>query len=66
VIWDFAGEPIDASLLDDVAAIDVAFLKRWLSRREIDAVRARIDEIGEAATFPDPPLDRRPYPWPPV
>jgi uncharacterized repeat protein (TIGR03843 family) len=71
VIWDFAGEPLP----DDV----VAGLKRLLGSRaldetlrpllepdEIDAVRARAAGLLDAGSFPDPPEDRRAYPWPPV
>lgn len=65
VIWDFAGEPIPAPLLDDLAALDVD-LADLLEADEAAAVRVRAQLLVSAAAFPDPPTDRRPYPWPPI
>ena len=66
VIWDFAGERIEADLAADVARADLSMLERWLSAYEVEATRARLDGLLAIGTFPDPPEDRRAYPWPPV
>lgn len=67
VMWDFAGEPIDADLLDDVIrwteampSSDVAAL---LDVEEIDAMRRRSHAVVREGTFPHDPTGRR-YPWP--
>lgn len=73
VIWDFAGEPLPPDILGGLEG-----LRRWLDAdgdarlgelldaAESQAVGARLEELIAAGTFPDPPLDRRPYPWPPI
>jgi len=66
VIWDFAGEPIDEDLAADLARADLSVLDRWLTAYEVDAARARLDGLLGTRGFPDPPEDRRAYPWPPV
>ena len=75
VIWDFAGEPIPAHLLVDLEAfrqklgpaseLNVA-LDAHLKRGEIAALAKRTEYFLSTRAFPDPPEDRRPYPWPPV
>ncbi|MFA5891986.1 MAG: SCO1664 family protein [Actinomycetota bacterium] len=71
VIWDFAGESLPGSVVLDLERF-VAMreggdcLAQLLSPEEIDAVYARASALLAAGTFPDPPADRRPYPWPPV
>jgi uncharacterized repeat protein (TIGR03843 family) len=74
VIWDFAGEPIPAALAPDLrrlqaeladdAASLVADLTKLLSQAEIAALRRRLAQQLKDNRFPDPPEDRRPYPWP--
>lgn len=74
VIWDFAGEPIPADLAADLKQFQrallapqsdlVADLAELLSRGEIASLRHRLAELLEEGTFPAPPEDRRPYPWP--
>ena len=73
VIWDYAGEPIDDALLEDVARLipdldtggnAAAALSPMLSANEIDVLRQRAERALDERRLPEPPLDRRPYPWP--
>ena len=67
VIWDFAGEPLPADVRAAVSSLDDPLydvLGSLLSSREVAATRARAVSLARAGTFPDPPEDRRPYPWP--
>ena len=66
VIWDFAGEPLSPDVVRDLSELDPHVLDGFLHRREVDALRRRIDELLDAGIFPNPPEDRRSYPWPPV
>jgi hypothetical protein len=75
VIWDFAGEPIPADLLADLqkfrpqldlSSENSAGLRQHLSQAEILALAERADALLVAAHYPNPPEDRRAYPWPPV
>jgi hypothetical protein len=75
VIWDFAGEPVPVELLADVRkfhqmldlpAEEKAGLQGHLSQTEILALAERADELVVSAHYPNPPEDRRAYPWPPV
>lgn len=66
VIWDFAGEPIPSDARADLERLDVGVLSPWLAAGEVSATRARIEMLLDATVFPDPPEDRRSYPWPPV
>lgn len=65
VIWDFAGEPIEAGLLADVAGLlDVPpEFDDVLTRTEFAAFRRRVEAVLQLGCFPDPGGDR-PYPWP--
>ena len=65
VIWDFAGDPIDAADLADVAALvsDPPVLDDLLHPREVEALARRVGIVARLARFPDPGSDR-PYPWP--
>jgi hypothetical protein len=67
VIWDFAGEPLPPTVVSAVRGLDDAFyatLSGLLDADEVRATRARAEALLRAGAFPDPPLDRRPYPWP--
>lgn len=74
VIWDFAGQPIPeepaeglrrlATALDAPGSETVAALTPLLSRGEIVRLRQRAEALLAAGVFPEPPEDRRPYPWP--
>jgi hypothetical protein len=75
VIWDFAGEPIPENILADVQTfleklLPGSELRNTLSEHlnpaEISALYQRGQALLTTRTFPAPPEDRRPYPWPPV
>jgi len=66
VIWDFAGEPIPAPLLDDVARLaedPPAALRPLLDDGERAAVVRRARAVVRSGRFPEPG-EARPYPWP--
>lgn len=74
VIWEFAGMPIAlddradlqrlAESLADGAALDAPKLALLLEAAEIAALQERARELARCECLPDPPQDRRPYPWP--
>jgi uncharacterized repeat protein (TIGR03843 family) len=74
VIWDYASEPIPTDLLADLRRLDdelgrrddptVEQLKELLFEGEIAALGQRVEALVAVGCFPDPPEDRRPYPWP--
>ena len=74
VIWDYAGEPVPEPLLGDLAALHtrlddatdplVEELRRLLEEEEVAALRRRAKTILHQRRFPEPPRERRPYPWP--
>lgn len=75
VIWDFAGEDLPAPIGDALESLArdlirqgecAAKLSRLVTDDEVRATGVRIGELLDAGRFPDPPADRRPYPWPPV
>jgi hypothetical protein len=66
VIWDFAGEPIPAEVAQDLSAFEPEVLSPWLDAYEVESVRRRVAGLLDEGRFPDPPEDRRPYPWPPI
>ncbi|MCU0504038.1 MAG: SCO1664 family protein [Anaerolineae bacterium] len=69
VIWDFAASLIpdlrrmQAELANDQDALTVN-LTSLLSQAEIAALRRRLSQLLKSNRYPDPPEDRRPYPWP--
>jgi uncharacterized repeat protein (TIGR03843 family) len=65
VIWDFAGQPIDGAMLEDVARVAAAppVLDDLLSAREVAAFARRAGAVARLERFPDPGGER-PYPWP--
>ncbi|MBL8147717.1 MAG: SCO1664 family protein [Anaerolineae bacterium] len=74
VIWDFAGQPILAPLLDDLSALEASIatassyrqeLATLLSADEIAALATRIRRLLKTGTFPRPGPGQN-YPWPPV
>ncbi len=73
VIWEYAGEAIQAGLLDDIRAFRDRSsgeglrteLGALLSPDELTALDRRIDAILTDGVFPEPGPGR-PYPWPPV
>ncbi len=75
VIWDFLRQPIPAPLLADLAAVRARLvrgealfdsLRELLSPRELRALCARLDELLARGTFPEPPEDWPPIPYPPM
>ena len=74
VVWEFAGEPLPADLTADLQRLegDLAdaagntrrALAPLLDAGEMAALRRRVTAALAAGKFPDPPEDRRPYPWP--
>lgn len=75
VVWDFAGESLPPELLADLRKFRQMLdfpseqsdeLPQHLHQREIYALAARIDDLILSEHFPNPPDDRRVFPWPPV
>lgn len=75
VIWDFAGEPIPAPLLEATQRLveqihhpsplqDV--LSALISPAEIEALRQRAESLLANPIFPTPPTHRRAIPYPPL
>ena len=75
VIWDFAGQPIPAGLLANLATVLAELrspdstlfqaLRDLLSVAEIEATSKRVNRLIQSKRFPDPGSGRY-YPWPPV
>jgi hypothetical protein len=75
VIWDFAGHPIPAYLLEDLDRLpsllspgEPAFdsLAAFLRKGEIKALLKRAEALCSTGRFPDADKSRRQFPWPPV
>jgi hypothetical protein len=68
VLWDFSGQKIPQDLLACLSLRRglLTDLERYLSPREISALRARADSIVKRGVFPRQPRDRRAMPWPPL
>jgi uncharacterized repeat protein (TIGR03843 family) len=68
VLWDFSGQKIPQDLLSRLALSRslLTDLERYLSPREISAIRSRADSILKRGVFPRQPRDRRAMPWPPL
>jgi hypothetical protein len=79
VVWIFAGAPIPEELMANLAAFreklraspeeDGALASRlagYLSQAEIKALGRRAGRLWRRGRFPNPPSNRRAYPWPPV
>jgi uncharacterized repeat protein (TIGR03843 family) len=68
VLWDFSGQKIPQDLLACLSLGGglLTDLERYLSPREISALRARADSIVKRGVFPRQPRDRRAMPWPPL
>lgn len=67
VIWDFAGDPLDDKVREDVARLldeaVPAALQAMLDDEELDALVRRARALVRARRLPTP-LGDRPYPWP--
>jgi len=73
VIWELAGEPVPPALLADLQALLPTLdagaqlfqdLVPLLLPIEINALQNRAKALLETGVFPNPPEDRRAYPWP--
>ena len=67
VIWEFAGEPIDAGLRADAERLSRALppeLNDLLDGAERAALARRAAAVARVGQFPDPDPSRRSYPWP--
>ena len=67
VIWEFGGEPIPDTLLDDIvrfAATADTGLEGLLHADEIAATVRRAAAVLRHRRFPDPGSSSRAYPWP--
>lgn len=74
VIWDFAGEPLSARLIDDLLRVARALrsseladeMGRLLDRGEVEATAGRAELLARSGRFPHPHAEGRHYPWPAV
>lgn len=74
VIWDFIGEPLDEQVRADLRRLagDVREgplrqeLANLLAEPELEALESRSRDVGSWDRFPEPGLDHRPFPWPPI
>lgn len=75
VVWDYVGEKISPDLLQDLRRLKeclahdeptIVELKNLLSRREMNALNARIDTLLRTGVYPEPPEDWPHVPWPPI
>lgn len=72
VIWDYAGVVIAPELLSDVKRLAAQLfdgviarqLRDYLAPAEVERLAERAAAILRAGRLPEPPRDRRPYPWP--
>jgi hypothetical protein len=71
VIWEFAGEPVPADLLDDLDHLrrrvdigDAHGLDELLAPDELDALQTRVERLVRTARYPLTTGDYRDYPWP--
>jgi hypothetical protein len=75
VIWDFAGQPVEASIMADIEKLCAALddesgeyrqrLASLLARSEITAFQARVRALLRRRRYPVPGAGPN-YPWPPV
>jgi uncharacterized repeat protein (TIGR03843 family) len=73
VIWDFAGEDLPAELISALERFRSllrlnlsATLEQYLSPKEIAALNTRLEMLLAHPVFPQPPEDRRSFPYPPL
>jgi uncharacterized repeat protein (TIGR03843 family) len=75
VIWEYAGKPLPAELVEDISKFCTELetdggtlrtrIEELLDRREIEALRRRTDRLLRRPVFPHPGGGRS-MPWPPV
>ena len=72
VIWDYARQTLPPQIVDDVRALRPALeagaplrsaLDRLLTKKEVTALRDRLDRLVQAGRFPEPGPERA-VPWP--
>ena len=67
VMWDYAGDPVPAELLDGIRRIaertSLAPLEGLLDREEVDEIAVRAKRLLADPVFPAPFTERQ-YPWP--
>ncbi len=72
VIWDFAGEPISPEYLAALRGMMappsalIAELGRYLNADELAALVRRAELLVAGGIFPQPPAERRAFPYPPL
>jgi uncharacterized repeat protein (TIGR03843 family) len=73
VIWDFAGEGMPPDLISALETLRsrlhpdlCAACQAYLTPGELTALEARLGAILSNPVFPDPPEDRRAFPYPPL
>lgn len=68
VIWEYAGDPVPAPLLDSIAcaADHLDPLDDLLAPQEVEAVRTRAQRLLASKRYPLQTGDYRDYPWPMV
>lgn len=72
VIWDFAGEPLPEAYLASLRNLALpsaglaADLLCFINPDELAALSRRAERLIRTAVFPQPPADRRSYPYPPL
>lgn len=68
VLWDFAGEQIPDDLLSLLLRTrDLPpLLEPYLEASEISALLNRAKNLLKTRTYPNPPRDRRAFPYPPI
>jgi uncharacterized repeat protein (TIGR03843 family) len=70
VLWGWVGEPLPEDVLEMLGTLRAGMpalaesLAEHLTRAEIRALRARLDELERTAVFPTPGADYRAIPWP--
>jgi len=70
VLWGWAGESLPADIALDLRALRrtlgdvVPDVDRWLSTEESRALRARVDALLKAGSFPEPSEEWPAIPWP--
>ena len=75
VIWEYAGQPLPAALVSDIAALAAQLndadddltvaLKELLAKAEIAALQRRVERLLQKPQFPQPGGGRS-MPWPPI
>jgi hypothetical protein len=74
VLWDFAGDVVPQGARDDLSSLAGkvrggplrAELSALLDDEELTALADRAEATSRLERFPEPDLDRRPFPWPPI